>query len=144
MRGMFCLFSENNTFFSTSFQTNTHFMLSLHKLKSSLYAAKRVNKHKTWLCCRETHGACMIYKSNGPDDALMVAHMEVLAMLLTWLMKAGWRKQWREETTMGGAGQSKRDCQWACSSPELVLQAWSVFCICLFLLLSHPFLKSTT
>lgn len=151
--GIFCLgfffFSENNTFFSSSFLIKTHFSCyhntECHNCRSpACMQQKRVNKSRTWPWCRGTHGACIIYKSNGPDDALMVAHMEVLAMLLTWLMKAGWRKPRREETTMGGAGQSRRGCQWAYSNPGFVLRACSVFCIRTFLLLSRPILKSTT
>lgn len=52
-------------------------------LKSCLLtsAASKQPQNLT-LLPRKTHGFCIMHNSNRPDDALMVSHMEVLAMLL--------------------------------------------------------------
>lgn len=115
-------------------------------------APSQVNKPTTWPCCWETRRVCTIYKSNGPDDALMAAHMEALASLLAVASGKMTRTPHEGQVTrsmtgrkcvMGDADLKGRGSHWTPSERSFMLQARSVFRLCTFLQLSQPIWKST-
>lgn len=43
-------------------------------------AANKANTQRTRPCCSQTHDFCIMHNSNRPEETLMAAHMEVLAV----------------------------------------------------------------
>lgn len=114
--------------------------------ESCLFASapSKVNKHRKWPLCRETHGFCIIYNCNRPDDALMVSPYEVFGNTADC---NGGRctKAWKPWEKAGVSGEVLMRRNGLRFNLEVGRRGfpvvWGLF-VRSFLRLSHPILKS--